>query len=136
MEQALRAQAASMPGGQGADPGNHYDEWKRRPVPEQPARRPSQSRQGQEATSMQPQPLQPREQLSEGQRLAGLGYGRAGSLSRQELDGEALKQKHQAKDFSRDPQRLEWGDPSNGQFSRAALLAQGHQLPPLPRPRV
>lgn len=85
---------------------------------------------------MNAQSLQPREQLSEGQRLAGLGYGRANSLSRKELDGAALQQKHQAKDFSRDPQRLDWADPSSGQFSRAALLAQGHQLPPLPRPRV
>jgi len=44
--------------------------------------------------------------------------------------------KHQAKDYSVDPRHNDWSDQSINQISRAALLAQGNSLPPLPNPEI
>lgn len=118
--------------GHSRDQENYYQDWKRNP------------NQNQEFNTINPgsktpsemQMLRPQRQQSEQEkRLVGLGYGRSSSINSGNLAQEALDQKYRMKDFSQeDP--TGWVDPRAGKFSSVALQAQGHQLPPRPKPKI
>lgn len=122
---------------QGPSPGiaqreqeNYYQDWKQNPTHDYQTINAS-SRSPNDLELLRPQ----RQQSEQEKKLVGMGYGRSSSINSKSIAQDALDHKYRMKDFSQeDP--TGWIDPRAAKLSSVAMQAQGHQLPPRPKPKI